>query len=620
MSATTTSTTTTASKVAHGLPDEKRDKKEKQDDDGATEPSSQQGGVGAMAEMFKNLVLSIVGKVFGDGSDSTPRTIEEADDLKEERQEIGYTSLSAGNSRKRRRPSPADDERDSVPTLSSLHALRTTNAKILPCDPPSSEQSNRSSSDRPTPSTNVTEPHGDISILKGGSILEYTESKWREQSETPIFGTVRSGPSLDGSQQLKRSLARRNQATQSQGNPLFRFSVSSQDRVNKRSSTPSSMRSSRARRSSMSASLRNRATEDPSFQFFPEPSQYSPPSELLPRQTVLRMSNGASSYRANGFRNSTAATPSRSSRIQAEIDSSLKKRASPTNKPWLMQKDPGALVQDAESLAILIKQLQESHVEGFEMYSQVQDRQKKVAEQIREMQAPKPKHEVLRDISESSLAELHRFMSNRNPNHEARLIGGCPITPRNLFTLSGSKWLNDEVINAYIHLIKERANVDGKTHMILLNSMFVTTLKDSGYARVSRWAKRAGAGGDKILQLDGVIIPIHRNYHWTLAFINVAKRRFEYYDSLAGHWDPISLLREFMRKEVGSAYVDEDWTSYYPGDKTPQQGNGVDCGVFLCKTAEVICRDGMLSFTQKDIPKIRRMMQVELLQANLAAV
>ncbi|KAK6352764.1 Smt3-specific protease [Orbilia brochopaga] len=609
MSANATATTrTTASIVAHGPPTTHDEQQQQQ---------QQQDSVGVMASLFKNLWSSIVDKVFGDGGDgeSADRTVDR-DDVTEERQEIGYKSTFEGNSRKRRRPSPADG-RDSPPP--PLRTTTTTSKHIqLPCDPPSSGQSNRSSSDRPTPSTNVTDPQGDIA--KGGSILEYTESKWRERSETPIFGTARSGPVLDGSQQLKRSLARRNQATQSQGNSLFRFSVSSsQDRVNKRSSTPSSMRSSRARRSSMTA-WRTRATEDPSFQYFPDPSQYSPPSELLPRQSVLRKSTGASSFRASGFRSSTAATPSRSSRLEAELESSFKKRASPVVKPWLMQKDPGALVHDAESLAILIKQLQENHVEGFEMYSQVQDRQKKVAEQIREMQAPKPKAEVLRDISEDSLAELHRFLSNRNQNHEARLIGGCPITPRNLKTLSGSQWLNDEVINAYIHLIKERANVDGRTHLILLNSMFVTTLKDHGYARVSRWAKRAGAGGDKILQLDGVIVPIHRNYHWTLAFINVAKRRFEYYDSLAGHWDPISLLREFMRKEVGSGYVDEEWTDHYPGDKTPQQGNGVDCGVFLCKTAEVICRDGMLSFSQKDIPKIRRMMQVELLQADLAAV
>lgn len=75
-----------------------------------------------------------------------------------------------------------------------------------------------------------------------------------------------------------------------------------------------------------------------------------------------------------------------------------------------------------------------------------------------------------------------------------------------------------------------------------------------------------------------------------------------------------------MKQEVGAKYVDADWEDYYLGDETPQQGNGVDCGVFLCKTAEVICRDGILSFEQSDIPKIRRMMQVELLKGDLAAL
>ena len=40
----------------------------------------------------------------------------------------------------------------------------------------------------------------------------------------------------------------------------------------------------------------------------------------------------------------------------------------------------------------------------------------------------------------------------------------------------------------------------------------------------------------------------------------------------------------------------------------PQQTNGYDCGVFLCQYAESIRRRKHPSFTQKDMPSLRRNM------------
>ncbi|EWC47956.1 hypothetical protein DRE_02838 [Drechslerella stenobrocha 248] len=595
--------------------------------DYGTLPTSQEAKEdGIVTTMFKSLWISLRGAFTkdngdGDGSSSSSSgdggATVEREEVVEERQELGYTSTFEGNSRKRRRPSPVDDERDDVPTLSSLRAARlaaaTTTLGALNRELSGSDTSVQSSSEQPTPSTNPTESPNEL--LRKGSVIEYTELKWREGSETSIFGSIQSKPTLNGSQQLQRSLQRRRQATKSQGNLLSR-TLYPQDRVVKRSSTPASLRSSRTRHDSVGLRA-SRGPDDSAAFAWPDPNQYSPPSEMLRAQTALRTSVGASAFRPTGF-SGVNSTPTRSARLQEQIDRSAKKKI--PIPPWRLQREPDALIDDPESLARLIKQLQESKVEGFENYTQVQERQKQRDEKIRELRAPKPKVEVLRDISDGTLAELHKFLTNRDQNKEARRIGGCPVTPHNLRTLSGSQWLNDEVINGYLNLIKDRTNADGKLHVIVLNSMFLTTLKDSGYARVARWAKRAGAGGDKILQLDSVVIPIHRNHHWTLGYINVKQKRFEYYDSLATHWHPIPLLRDFMRKEVGDAYVDEEWTDYFPGNASPQQGNGYDCGVFLCKTAEVICREAAPSFSQKDIPKIRRMMQVELLKADLAAV
>ena len=153
---------------------------------------------------------------------------------------------------------------------------------------------------------------------------------------------------------------------------------------------------------------------------------------------------------------------------------------------------------------------------------------------------------------------------------------------------------------------------------MVLNSMFFTNLQQKGYKSVARWSKRAGAGGSKILDLDGVIIPVHKQAHWTLAYINVKQRRLEYYDSLFGNWSATSLLREYLKGELGSNYKESEWSDYNEArEMCPVQKNGYDCGVFLCKTAEVICRGGTLSYTQKDIPDIRVLMQADLLKGSL---
>ncbi|KAF3936154.1 hypothetical protein ABW19_dt0201871 [Dactylella cylindrospora] len=559
-------------------------------------------------DTIRNLVSSLVGRIgsFIIGGDKDV----EKDNLVEERQELGYTSHFEGNSRKRRRPTPLEDRKEnslgSQNTVSSKPPTAVLNNRELSTSDRSNNASVLSSSERPSPSTNPTEIPNDTPKVE--SLLEYAESKWREGYGAPKAAEVRRQQTLHPSAQLQRSMAKRKSKPQ---DSLFRSSVLT-DRVSKRPSTPSSLRGSRTRRYTprleSTPNPRSRSLSESRPHIWQPLSQYSPPTQRLFLSSQAKTPARASP--SSTFKTSISGL--RSTRLQEQINISRAK------KPWLTQQEPDAITEDPEGLANLIKELQDHKVEGFENYNMVQIRQREIDEKLKAMREP-PK-EILRDITEPSLEDLHKFLGGRNQDHAARTIGGCPITPRNLKTLSGSQWLNDEVINAYIHLVKERANVGGATHLILLNSMFVTSLKDHGYSRVSRWAKRAGAGGEKILSLDGVIIPIHRNYHWTLSFINVKKKQFEYYDSLAGNWDPISLLREFMKQEVGAKYVDSEWKDYYPRDKTPQQKNGVDCGVFLCKTAEVICRDGIMSFSQDDIPKIRRMMQVELLKGDLAAV
>ena len=47
------------------------------------------------------------------------------------------------------------------------------------------------------------------------------------------------------------------------------------------------------------------------------------------------------------------------------------------------------------------------------------------------------------------------------------------------------------------------------------------------------------------------------------------------------------------------------------------QTNGWDCGVFLCKTAEVVARGTPPLFTQHDIIHLRKRMVAEIIKGEL---
>ena len=101
--------------------------------------------------------------------------------------------------------------------------------------------------------------------------------------------------------------------------------------------------------------------------------------------------------------------------------------------------------------------------------------------------------------------------------------------------------------------------------------------------------------GGALLRASKIFVPVNiGNTHWTLAVVDVERREFRYYDSFGGggqHY--LSALREFLARyarrhrlhglEVGR------W-SMVPHTSGPRQGNGSDCAVFTCMTAEYLAR------------------------------
>ncbi|VVB01533.1 unnamed protein product [Arabis nemorensis] len=113
------------------------------------------------------------------------------------------------------------------------------------------------------------------------------------------------------------------------------------------------------------------------------------------------------------------------------------------------------------------------------------------------------------------------------------------INGKTLQCLMPTAWLNDEIVNLYLELLKEREARDPikylKCHFF--NSFFYTKLlgcsgSNYDYQVVRRWTTKKKLGYD-LIDCHIICVPIHKGTHWTLAVINIKERKFMYLDSLA---------------------------------------------------------------------------------------
>ncbi|KAI9821938.1 MAG: Smt3-specific protease [Pycnora praestabilis] len=185
-------------------------------------------------------------------------------------------------------------------------------------------------------------------------------------------------------------------------------------------------------------------------------------------------------------------------------------------------------------------------------------------------------------------------------------------------------WLNDEVVNGYIQAVvdyglektgtQKRLGITPKYHAF--NTFFYKNLREKGPSSVSRWASRAKIGGKDLLKVERIFIPVHEKSHWTLIVVSPMSRTIEYFDSLNGAPKRfIDHVKQWLRAELGAAYDEDTWSVL--GSASPQQENGVDCGVFAATTAKMVMLGfDPMSYSQYDIPLQRRRMVAELLNGG----
>ncbi|XP_053574363.1 sentrin-specific protease 3 [Bombina bombina] len=180
-----------------------------------------------------------------------------------------------------------------------------------------------------------------------------------------------------------------------------------------------------------------------------------------------------------------------------------------------------------------------------------------------------------------------------------------------LGTLYGQNWLNDQVMNMYGDLVMD--TVPEKVHFF--NSFFYDKLRTKGYEGVKRWTKNVDIFSKQLL-----LIPIHLEVHWSLVCVDVTKRTITYFDSQR------TLNRrcpKHIAKYLQAEAVKKDRPDFINGWKglfkmnVARQNNDSDCGAFVLQYCKFLALGYPFTFSQQDMPKLRRQMYKELCHCKL---
>lgn len=198
-------------------------------------------------------------------------------------------------------------------------------------------------------------------------------------------------------------------------------------------------------------------------------------------------------------------------------------------------------------------------------------------------------------------------------------VHGIPLAGDSFARLLPSAWFNDEIINGYAQLQRER---HGCLHdpaagpVLVLSTYFFSKLferKQYCYLAVQRWTRKV-----HVLQKDKIFIPVNVNAnHWVGVLVEPRSCVVSVYDSLGTTPSEVGLviLRWLRDEAVSRGLPQRAWTvSQQPCRK---QENYHDCGVFTVKMMDFLLQGRPLSELTSSTAYYRRRIAAELIAGTI---
>ncbi|EER92289.1 hypothetical protein BDA96_01G399200 [Sorghum bicolor] len=236
------------------------------------------------------------------------------------------------------------------------------------------------------------------------------------------------------------------------------------------------------------------------------------------------------------------------------------------------------------------------------------------------------KEDLFKPLTAEEEKELHDCFYGRGPSSKVLVLhepSNIEISKEKFQCLRPRCWLNDEVINLYLELLKEREIREPirflKCHFF--NTFFYKKLacgkNGYDYKSVKRWTSHKKLGYE-LVECDKIFVPVHKDVHWCLAIINMKENTFQYLDSLGGmdHNVPRVLARyisEEVKDKSNRVINTSSWHEELV-DGIPLQQNGWDCGMFMLKYIDFHSRGLPLSFSQEHMEYFRKRTAKEILR------
>ncbi|CAR28436.1 hypothetical protein ZYGR_0S00660 [Zygosaccharomyces rouxii] len=236
----------------------------------------------------------------------------------------------------------------------------------------------------------------------------------------------------------------------------------------------------------------------------------------------------------------------------------------------------------------------------FKMYRQLLDERKHIQEEVRKKKESSKKKKLVPSIGQQDINQVEKNL-RRQDNAVLTNKDNIEVTTRDFRTLAPRRWLNDTVIEFFMHFIERET-----PRSVAFNSYFYTNLSERGYQGVRRWMRRKKV---QIGDLEKIFVPVNLNEsHWALGMIDIPSKSIYYVDSLSNGPNALSFailndLQNYVIEEskntMGSDFMLKNLSC-------PQQPNGFDCGIYLCLNTLYLSHESPLTFDHNDAVRMRQ--------------
>ena len=185
-------------------------------------------------------------------------------------------------------------------------------------------------------------------------------------------------------------------------------------------------------------------------------------------------------------------------------------------------------------------------------------------------------------------------------------IANIEVRVHDLLTVQGKKWLNGEVVEAYLRLCASESHGTK-----VANTFLWVYLQNKGIDFTIDKCRKLLRG---FQDADLILIPVHNSNHWSLVALDRRMRTLIMYDSLrTGSMFILQQVRGLLSK---ISLMDQDYVTEM-AIQIPIQKNSYDCGMFVCMYGRSLIFQTGFPFTQSDMPALRQLVIYELIKSRL---